>query len=72
MTKALLVTEVVTQVQLDGVKAQPGKTSQLILDPAAAHPGRRIIQRVRDDNCAAARLTGKGRQVIRMIAHPER
>ena len=57
MTKALLVTEVVTQVQLDGVKAQPGKTSQLILDPAAAHPGRRAVQRIRDDDRAAARLT---------------
>src|SRR6267142_2379087 len=65
--KTPLLSEVVAQVELDGVEAKVSQRGELQLDASAAHIWRRIIHGVGDDHHAAAVLTDQGDQMFWMI-----
>jgi hypothetical protein len=70
--QTLLLAKVLTQIELDAIKAQVSHRGQLTFQPAAAHIRGRIVQGIRDDHYVAAIATDEGCEVLWMVAHPKR
>ena len=66
-----LIAEILAQVQFGRVDSQFSQGGRLTLDAHAAHVLRSVVQRVGDHDRAAAVTAQQGREVLRMIAHPE-
>ena len=70
--QALLLAEILAQIQLDHINAQADQGGQFPLGPCPAHMGQGIVQGIGDDHRPAAILANRSRQVLGMAAHPER